>query len=404
MRELIQQQSAQTRVNDPLKVAADASELRKELNLIDPDAVKAEEADAELVRQAENYASQLVSIDPKDLRGREERRAAVEGAGRGLQADLAGNAMLKEQVKNLAKRGADGGEVANALMNLKIQVEGLDPHQWDFAPGWMSRWVSVTPFAGKKLQRYFTKYESAQTVIEAIMHSLEKGRHELTRDNKTLLERQINMRESTYKLERLVKLLQLVDKNLEDKLAEEQNPERQKFVKEELLFTLRQTIMDRQQDLAVNQQGVLTFEIIIRNNRELIRGVQRANSVTVRALDVAVTTCFALTHQRIVLDKITAVNATTSNLIAENARLLKTQGVEIHKQSSSAMLEMDKLKSAFADIHAAMEDISRFRTESLGKMANTILELDQMTTEAEKRIKKMEEGDRVAPALTINVE
>lgn len=403
MPELIQKQPTQTPVSDSLKVA-DAAELRKELDLVDPDAIKIEEADAELVKQAEHYADQLVSIDPKDFKGREERRVAVEGAGRRLQADLAGNAMLKEQVKNLAQRGADGGAVANALMNLKIQVEGLDPHQWDFAPGWFSRLVRATPLAGKKLQRYFTKYESAQTVIEAIIRSLEKGRNELTRDNKILLESQIDMRESTLKLERLVKLLQLVDKNLEEKLAEEQDPERQKFIKEELLFTLRQTIMDRQQDLAVNQQGVLTFEIVIRNNRELIRGVQRANGVTIRALDVAVTTCFALTHQRIVLDKITAVNATTSNLIAENARLLKTQGVEIHKQSSSAMLEMAKLKSAFADIHAAMEDVSRFRIESLGKMANTILELDQMTTEAENRIKKMEEGNRVAPAIAIEVE
>ena len=236
------------------------------------------------------------------------------------------------------------------------------------------------------------------------MQSLEKGRLQLIRDNKTLAERQIKMRELTHKLMRLIKLLQLVDKNLAQKLAEEQDSEKQKFIQEELLFTLRQTIMDRQQQLAVYQQGILTFEIIMRNSRELVRGVYRSRTVTITALDVAVTTCFALTHQRMVLDKINALNTTTSDLIAKNAELLKTQGAEIHKQASSAMLEMDKLKTAFADIHSAMDDISRFRIEALGRMANTILELDQMSGDAEKRIRRMEEGNKTRPALTIEVE
>jgi hypothetical protein len=47
------------------------------------------------------------------------------------------------------------------------------------------------------------------------------------------------------------------------------------------LFALRQRTLDLQQQLAVNQQGVLAIEIIIRNNRELIRGVDRALDVTI---------------------------------------------------------------------------------------------------------------------------
>ena len=162
--------------------------------------------------------------------------------------------------------------------------------------------------------------------------------------------------------------------------------------------------MDRLQQLAVNQQGILVYEIIIRNNRELVRGVDRANTVTINALNVAVTAAFALAKQRIVLDKIIGVNKTTSDLIAKNAELLKTQGVEIHKQASEAMLDMDKLKSAFADIHAAMKDVERFRIEALDRMGRTISELDQMTVEAEKSIKKMEQGNQVRPSLQIEVE
>ena len=76
-----------------------------------------------------------------------------------------------------------------------------------------------------------------------------------------------------------------------DKLATEIGPDdpRREFVEEDILFALRQRTLDLQQQLAVNQQGVLAIEIIIRNNRELIRGVDRALDVTISALQVAVT-------------------------------------------------------------------------------------------------------------------
>src|SRR5690606_42135790 len=49
---------------------------------------------------------------------------------------------------------------------------------------------------------------------------------------------------------------------------------RRSFMEEELLFPLRQRILDLQQQLAVSQQGILALEVVIRNNRELIRGVR----------------------------------------------------------------------------------------------------------------------------------
>jgi len=159
--------------------------------------------------------------------------------------------------------------------------------------------------------------------------------------------------------------------------------------------------MDLQQQLAVNQQGVLSTAIVIGNNRELVRGVDRALNVTVSALQVAVTVALALVNQRIVLDKITALNTTTSNLIAGTAATLRTQGVAIQTQASQAMLDIDSLKSAFADINAAMDEISRFRQEALPKMAQTILEFNEMTAGGEAAIQQMEKGRQARPALQI---
>ncbi len=174
---------------------------------------------------------------------------------------------------------------------------------------------------------------------------------------------------------------------------------KRKFVEEEIQYPLRQRTQDLQQQLAVNQQGVIAVEILIRNNGELIRGVNRAINVTVSALNVAVAVAVALTNQKIVLDKITALNATTSTMIEDTARRLKTQGVAIHKQSSGTMLDVESLKRAFVDITSALDDISRFRQEALPVMATQIAELDALTTKAEEVIVRMEEGNRTREAL-----
>jgi uncharacterized protein YaaN involved in tellurite resistance len=208
------------------------------------------------------------------------------------------------------------------------------------------------------------------------------------------------MRQITLQLEQVIRLGQLIDQKLEYALERDlANDElRKEFVRSELIFPLRQRLIDLQQQLAVTQQGVMAMELIIRNNKELMRGVDRAENVTVYALQVAVTVALALAHQKVTIDKIEAINRTTSDLISHTAEQLRTQGAEIHKQASTAQLDMESLRTAFVNIQAAMDDISRFRREALPQMAKVILEMDRMTAEAEQSIRKMEQGDRAAIA------
>ena len=136
--------------------------------------------------------------------------------------------------------------------------------------------------------------------------------------------------------------------------------------------------------------------MIIRNNVELARGVDRAVNVTVSALQVAVTLALALANQKIVLSKVQAVNETTDKLIAETAKNLRTQGAEIHKMAAGTQLNIETLKIAFADIRAALEDVAKFRQEALPHMAQAIVELDKLSAEAGKSIANMENAKKVA--------
>ena len=387
----------------PLQVATMA-DIKRDLGVAAPSAVPAA-ADPELDAKADQFVAALLAVDPKDFAARKDYVSAAENMGIELQKQAAKKSeTLKQQIGKLAKDEGDGGQVANSLVDLKMQVEELDPARLDLDPGWLSRMLGHIPGIGTPLKRYFTKYESAQTVIAAIIRSLEVGRDQLNRDNVNLVEDQKGMYDLTGKLDKAIKLAQRIDQKLDAKLREmTPGSEQHKFVAEELLFPLRQRIIDLQQQLAVNQQGVLVTEGIIRNNKELVRGVNRTLHVTVSALNVGATLAIALANQKNVLDKVESVNKTTGDLIAGTAERLKTQGAQIHKQASSSMINIDQMKQAFADIKIAMEDIATFRVNALPQMAQSVVELDKITAEASAQIEKMNRGNLMRPGVTIDV-
>ncbi len=385
-----------TATTTPLHLVLDVPSSPAELALPEPEPTDA------LRAQADAQVAQLLTIDPADDEARTAARAAVDAMGRDLQTRSATRSrMLQAPLKELSHGTEDGGEVAKSLSDLRIEVEKLDPSSLDTDAGWFTRFLGKIPGVGTPLKRYFMRYESSQIQIDSIVKSLEKGRDQLKRDNVTLGDDQQQMRELTHGLTDQVALAQALDAAVVDKLATEIGPDdpRRQFVEEDILFALRQRTLDLQQQLAVNQQGVLAIEIIIRNNRELIRGVDRALDVTISALQVAVTVALGLAHQKLVLDKIEAINSTTSAMIAGTAERLKTQGTQIHQQASSTMLDMDALKQSFADIDTALDEISRYRREALPTMASNIIELDQLTADTEAAIEQMESGTAATTRL-----
>jgi uncharacterized protein YaaN involved in tellurite resistance len=390
--------AANTAPETELDLSLSVEEAKAELALPEP------EPGDELTAKAWQYADQLMSFDPSDQTARDANRDAVDAVGRDLQRSAASKSrMLQAPLGDLSQATEDGGPVATSLADLRIEVEKLDPASVDLSPGWFTRMLGNLPGVGTPLKRYFMRYESTQTVIDSIIKSLDKGRDELKRDNVTLGEDQKGMRELTLSLTDQVALGRALDEVITNRLQHEISIDdpRRSFIEEELLFAIRQRTVDLQQQLAVNQQGVLATELIIRNNRELVRGVDRAIDVTVSALQVAVTVALALAHQKIVIDKVEAINRTTSDLIAGTAERLKTQGTQIHEQAAGAMLDMASLRQAFQDINSAFDEISRYRREALPQMASTILELDRLSAESEAAIDRLEKGQASTSTLTL---
>lgn len=352
----------------------------------------------ELVKQADDIVNRLMAIGEQDLQEQERMKNAVQRIGQPIQEELAKQSMmLKTPMATLIKDAQDGGRVATGLLDLQEQVNNINPNRVDFTMSTVRRLLSKLPGVGTPLSRWFAKYQAVDAVIKDIVESLKDGRAQLERDNTTLKDDQIRMRELTFKLQDYITLAQLLDQKLSAQANNLSSADaKRKFIEEEILFPLKQRVMDLQQQLAVNQQGVLATEVIIRNNKELIIGVNRALNVTVTALNTAATLQVALQHQMKVLKGVEAVTDTTNDLIAGTAQQLKSQGVAIQKRAASTSLDISTLKQAFLDVQSALEDISTFRREALPQMAQSIVDMDSITGEMENTIQKLEKGNRVA--------
>src|SRR4029078_3169935 len=93
----------------------------------------------------------------------------------------------------------------------------------------------------------------------------------------------------------------------------------------------------------------------------------------------------ALADQKVVLDQITALNTTTSNLTESISEMLHEQSGHITEQAASATVELGKLQNAFNNIYATMDEIDTFKVAALDTMQKNVTalytEIDKSTAD-----------------------
>ena len=298
------------------------------------------------------------------------------------------NEMLSTRLSELSKGGKEADTIGEKLLELDHQMKDLDPSKVDFAKkGMLGNLVNP-------VRKYFAKYEKAEVSISHIIESLDKSSRILQNDNTTLLSEENYLREVTNKLLADIELGKKMDESIEAQIRNAElegvSEEKIAFVREEILFPLRQRIMDMQQMIVVNQQGIVSLNVIRRNNKELIRGVKRAQNVTVSALRTGVMVASALYNQKIVMDKINILNQTTENIIESTSHMLKEQGSEIQKHSAETMISPEVLKASFSEALQAIEDVSTYKQQALPKMKETINVFSDLAVEGQKVVDKIE--------------
>lgn len=338
---------------------------------------------AELDAQVARFIDDITSHDSQHPQFKEAVERIHSMGNKDIEASASvSNRMLDRPVGSLRNGLFDkGAQIGQSLIDLRRQVEDLDPSkQGDLFSA--RKLLGIIPL-GNKLLAYFERYQSSQTHLNAIIESLKRGKDELLRDNTAIEQEKVNLWTLMERLEKYVHIGKALDGQLDAKARELEatDPEKARVVREEMLFYSRQKVTDLLTQLAVNIQGYLALDMIRKNNLELMKGVDRATTTTVAALRTAVIVAQALSNQKLVLDQISALNATTGNLIASTSEMLRDQSSAIHQQAASSTIEIAKLQQAFANIYQTMDTIADFKSKALDSMQTTV---DTLTSEVAK--------------------
>lgn len=359
-----------------------------------------------LDRMVDEFVESVVGIDVRspEFTQKTESIRTMGDADIRAAANVS-NRMLDTPLRSMSRAGAFSttSQVSNTLRDLRRQVEELDPSK---ATG-VRRLLGVIPF-GDKLRDYFRRYESAQSHMNAILTSLYHGQDELRRDNAALEQEKVHLWETMQRLAQYVYVAEHLDASMTAKVnaIKASDPPRAEALEQDVLFYVRQKHQDLLTQLAVSIQGYLAIDLVRRNNLELIKGVDRATTTTVAALRTAVIVAQALANQKLVLDQVTALNTTTSNLIQSTSELLASQTVAINEQAASSTIGVDRLQAAFANIYQTMDAIDSFKSQALTSMQTTI---DTLTAEIQRsqayleraRRNELEQGAKTGGELKI---
>ncbi len=352
----------------------------------------AAEAVPELDAKVESFLEALGSAQA----GSPEFAAQAENVRTMGDADIrkaaeTSNRMLDKPVTALKEGGlAQGSTVGKTLLELRRTVEDLDPSQATGA----KKLLDFLPF-GDKVTDYFRKYQSAQTQLNGILHSLRNGQDELQKDNVALNLEKANLWAVMGRLNQYIYVAERLDAKLAARIAELEltDPDAARTLNQDVLFYVRQKHQDLLTQLAVSIQAYLAIDVIIKNNIELIKGVDRASTTTVSALRTAVIVAQALGNQKLVLDQITALNTTTSGMIQRTSEMLKDNSAAIQEQAAASTIGIEQLQAAFANIYATMDSIDEFKLKALDSMSATIGLLETETEKSRSYIERVRQHD-----------
>lgn len=355
-----------------------------------------------LDERATQFVDSLGSIDYHSTEFQQKLHAVYDMGSEDIKAAASvSNRLLDKPAKAMDSGVFDSkSQVSKSLVELRRTVEDLDPGKQGLFT--KKKLFGLIPF-GNSIRDYFAKYQSSQTHIDAIIDSLLSGQDELRKDNASIEEEKSSLWDTMQRLRQYVYLAQKLDSALEAKIGqlEGADADRAKVLREDALFYVRQKVQDLLTQLAVSAQGYLALDMIRRNNLELIKGVDRATTTTISALRTAVIVSQALADQKLVLDQITALNTTTSDMIETTSELLKDQSADVHAQAASSTIDVEKLQRAFDNIYAALDEIDSYKLAALDTMQKTVTVLGQEVQRSQSYLDRVRERDADTPAAIV---
>ncbi|MTB72567.1 toxic anion resistance protein [Arsenicicoccus sp. MKL-02] len=335
-------------------------------------AVAVEPAVAEALRRnAAGFVQQLLTLDVHSP-AIDQRVRDITTMG---DAEVKASSQLSSRMLDRRARSGSVGvrgpeQVAGEqLVRLRQEVEALDPADLD-KPA--RKLLGLVPM-GDRVADYVERYYASQDRINMLILSLRTQQDELRKDNAAVAGERANLWRLMGQLQEYSVLAGAIDEELGRVLPglEASDPARARVLRDQVQHAARQKHQDLLTHLAVCTQGYLALDLVRSNNELLVQGIDRAATTTLAALRTAVVVSGAVSGQRRTVEGVQDTDRRSAEMLDDSARTMRSTA------GSGSPDAIARLKSAFGEVYAALDEADAARTRGEAAEDETRSALDQ---------------------------
>lgn len=283
----------------------------------------------------------------------------------------------------------DVGFVGESLTNLLSTIKGVDLNKLSKNESVISK-IPVIGALFSSAKKSMMKFENVTDTVDSIVVSLDKAKSELMRD--------INVLDDVYNknIDYIKDLEILVDAGIiklnelrETTLIEFKNKaESTKDMLDvqnyndfnQFLTEVEKRIHDLRLSREIAVQTMPQIRIIQNNNKVLINKVQSSILTTIPIWKNQIVLTLSLHRQKTVLELQKQVSDTTEELLKRNAELLKTNSLEIARESERGVVSIETLRETHKKLLETIEESVKIYEEGKQKRSEVEKELKTFET------------------------
>lgn len=325
------------------------------------------------------YYKEIASVlDEKDI-------TTISTYGSDLQKamDSYSSDFLKQSFDS--KAGIESAElISNLLGELhEVNIEDLE------APSAIKRFLRKIPGLKKlviSVEQIKAKYNTIEKNIDGIVKKLEATRQIAIRDNNLLQKQFENNCDYVDQLEDLIVAGKMKSEELETligdmKMHSSEYEEYQISDIEEYKNSLDKRLSDLVALRFAFKQSLTQIRIIQRTNIIHANNTESQIAMTIPLWKNQLSLAVALYDQKQAIEVSGKVTDTTNELMRKNAEMMKTQSIEVAKQSQRMVIDVETLHKATQDLIATVEGVQKAQKEGAEKRAQAEAQIAKLEKE-----------------------
>lgn len=220
------------------------------------------------------------------------------------------------------------------------------------------------------ISTYFDRYQTSEAEIEAALSTMMESRDLLFRDNVAISGHRAAVRPLLTALAEAIAMCANLDQRFEKLCSQldKSDAAKAQALRSTALFEVRQRHTDLLTQMAVSQQSYSMLGLIGTNNNDLIKGIDRASSTTIAALQTAVVAAQTLANQNLVLNRINGVQAAAGSLIGRASAFTSQGNQQIDLAGTEAARQVASLRSAFAEVRTSVDSLENQQQSLLSSL------------------------------------